>query len=108
MKVFVTGATGAIGRFAVPQLVNAGHVVTGLARTDEKAAQLERQGAQSARLSLFDAAALKDAFAGFDAVCNLATAIPSVAKGVRASAWAENARIRTEGSAAVAEAALSA
>ena len=108
MKVFVTGATGAIGRFVVPELVKVGHVVTALARTDEKATQLERQGARPARVSLFDAAALKEVFAGVDAVCNLATAIPPVAKGARASAWVENARIRTEGSAAVADAAVSA
>jgi len=71
MKVFVTGATGAIGRFAVPELVAAGHQVIGLARSDEKAAQLEQQGAAAARVSMFDEAALKDAFAGCDAVCNL-------------------------------------
>ena len=84
--MFVTGATGAIGRFVVPELVKAGHVVTALARTDEKATQLERQGARPARVSLFDAAALKDVFAGVDAVCNLATAIPPVAKGARRGA----------------------
>src|SRR5258706_247802 len=49
MKVFVTGATGAVGRFVVPELVKAGHVVGGLARTDERAAQLEGQGARPAR-----------------------------------------------------------
>ena len=108
MKVFVTGATGAIGRFVVPELREAGHDVTGLARSDEKAAQLEGQGARAVRVSLFDGAALTDAFAGVDAVCNLATSIPTVAKGTSAGAWVENARIRTQGSAAVVDAALSA
>jgi nucleoside-diphosphate-sugar epimerase len=108
MKVFVTGATGAIGRFAVPELVAAGHEVIGLARSDEKAAQLEQQGAPAARVSLFDEAALKDAFAGCDAVCNLATSIPPMTKAASMKNWAENDRIRSEGSTAVVNAALAA
>jgi nucleoside-diphosphate-sugar epimerase len=108
MKVFVTGATGAIGRFVVPELVKAGHDVTALARSDDKAAQLEQHGARPARVSLFDAAALKDAFAGVDAVCNLATAIPPLAKAARVKAWSENDRIRREGSGTVVDAALAA
>lgn len=108
MKVFVTGATGAIGRFVVPDLVRAGHEVTALARTDEKAAQVEQQGARAARASLFDEGALKEAFAGHDAVCNLATAIPALTKSASLKNWAENDRIRREGSAAVVNAALAA
>ena len=108
MNVFVTGATGAIGRYVIPELVQAGHDVTGLARSDAKAAQLEAQGARAARVSMFDEAALRDVFHGIEAVCNLATAIPPVAKSARAAAWAENERIRTEGSAAVVDAALAA
>jgi nucleoside-diphosphate-sugar epimerase len=108
MKVFVTGATGAIGRFVVPELLRAGHEVSALARSDEKAAQLEQQGARAVRASLFDEAALKDAFGGHDAVCNLATSIPPVAKSASLKNWAENDRIREEGSAAVVSAALAA
>ena len=108
MKVFVTGATGAIGRFAVPELVAAGHEVTGLARSDDKAAQLEQQGARAARVSLFDEAALKEVFAGHDVVCNLATSIPPITKAASIKNWAENDRIRREGSTAVVNAALAA
>jgi nucleoside-diphosphate-sugar epimerase len=108
MKVFVTGATGAIGRFAVPELVRAGHEVTALARNGAKGAELEQQGARPVQVSLFDEGALKEVFAGQDAVCNLATAIPSLAKSGATRSWAENDRIRTEGSTAVANAALAA
>ncbi|WP_280423207.1 NAD-dependent epimerase/dehydratase family protein [Nocardia carnea] len=105
MKVFVTGATGALGSRTVPALIGAGHTVTGLARTPEKAAALRAQGAEPVTVSLFDRDRLAEAFTGHDAVANLATALPPSSKFLDSRAWAENARIRTEGSAAVAAAA---
>ncbi|MGP4097459.1 NAD-dependent epimerase/dehydratase family protein [Nonomuraea sp. KM90] len=109
MRVFVTGGTGAIGGHAVPALVAAGHGVTALARTPAKAAALERQGATALTgVSLFDRAGLAAAFAGHDAVVNLATAIPSMSRFMSARAMRDNLRVRVEGSAAVADAALDA
>src|SRR5690242_1240913 len=98
MKVFVTGATGAIGSHAVPALVRAAHTVTALARTPEKAAQLSKQGASPMTVSIFDRAALTRAFKGHDAVVNLATAIPPTAKFMQTKAWTENDRVRKQGS----------
>lgn len=46
MRVFVTGATGALGRHLVPRLVAAGHEVTASTRTPAKAAQLREAGAE--------------------------------------------------------------
>ncbi|MBO0851498.1 MAG: NAD(P)-dependent oxidoreductase [Pseudonocardia sp.] len=108
MKVFVTGGTGAIGRHVVPALIARGHEVTALARTPDKAAALTAQGAGTTSVSLFERAALAEAFAGHDAVTNLATAIPSTMRFVSSKAWRENHRVRAEGSAAVADAALAA
>jgi nucleoside-diphosphate-sugar epimerase len=108
MKVFVIGATGAIGGHAVPALVDAGYTVTALARTPEKAARLSEQGASHITVSIFDRAALTEAFKGYDAVVNLATAIPSTAKFMQTKAWAENDRVRKEGSAAIIDAAIAA
>jgi uncharacterized protein YbjT (DUF2867 family) len=108
MRVFVTGGTGALGGHAVPALLSAGHHVTALARSDEKAADLVRLGAEPARLSLFDRQALTSAFAGHDAVANLATSMPSTAAFLSAKAWRESIRVRAEGSAAVVDAALAA
>lgn len=105
MKVFVTGGTGAIGQYAVPRLIADGHAVTALARTPEKAAALDRHGAQPAQVSLFDADGLAAAFAGHDAIVNLATAIPSTASYPFRRSWRANDRIRIEGSAAVLKAA---
>ena len=105
-KIFVAGATGILGRRAVPLLVAAGHQVTGIARTPEKAAQLEAAGATPVAVDLFDAAAIKEAADGHDVVANLATHIPSVTKMRMRSAWKENDRIRAEGSRNLVDAAL--
>lgn len=108
MRVFVAGGTGAIGGYAVPALVGAGHTVTALARNPIKAATLNSQGATPMMVSLFDTGRLAAAVAGHDAVVNLASALPSTPRFVFESAWAECERVRTEGSAALVAAALAA
>ena len=108
MRVFVAGATGVAGRRAVARLVAAGHPVTGVARTPAKAALLASIGAQPVHVSLFDADALRDAMAGHDAVVNLATKIPPLAKMPQLSAWGENERIRREASGHLVDAAIAA
>jgi nucleoside-diphosphate-sugar epimerase len=108
MRVFVTGGTGAIGRPAVTALIEAGHTVSALARTPDRAAWLEDRGARAVAVSLFDREGLALAVAGHDAVINLASAMPSTARFVLPSAWAATQRVRTEGSAAVVDAALDA
>lgn len=108
MNVFVTGATGVLGRRVVPLLVAEGHQVTGIARSPEKAAALEAAGARPSDASLFDVDVLRAALAGHDAVLNLATHIPPLSKGAMPGAWKENDRIRIEGSRNVVDAALDA
>lgn len=102
MRVFVTGA---IGRYVVPALVRDGHSVSALARTSEKARWLTSQGATPVSVSLFEPAALAEAFAGHDAVTNLATALPSTTRFMSSAAWRDCSRIRSEGSATVVAAA---
>ena len=106
VKIFVAGATGVIGRRAVAGLRAAGHEVTGLARSQEKALVLSQQGVEPAAIDLFDRAAVARAVAGHDAVVNLATAIPSGEHAGQRSAWEQNHRIRREGTGNLAEAAL--
>ena len=108
MKIFVAGATGVVGRRAVRALVEAGHEVTGVARSEEKAELLRGLGATPAPVDVFDPGALKEAVAGHDVVINLATHIPPVSKAALPGAWNENARLRTEGATNLADAALAA
>jgi nucleoside-diphosphate-sugar epimerase len=108
MRVFVTGATGAVGQYATRALINAGHTVTAIARTTEKAAALRERGATPVSVSVFDRDALAKVFAGHDAVINLTSAIPPTAQFMNANAWAANDQVRTEGSAAIADAAIAA
>jgi nucleoside-diphosphate-sugar epimerase len=108
MRIFVAGATGVIGGRTVERLIDAGHQVTGVARTPEKAAQLRAAGADPVRVSLFDPEALRRVIAGHDAVVNLATKIPPLTQAARERAWAENGRIRTEGSRNLVDAAIAA
>lgn len=97
MNIFVTGATGVLGRAVVPLLIAAGHRVDGLARSPENDAVLHRLGATPVRADLFDTDALRGAMAGHDAVLHLATRIPPTNKAGRRSSWRENDRIRREG-----------
>jgi len=108
MRVFVAGATGVIGRRAVRALVAAGHEVTAAVRSPAKAALARSLGATPVEVDLFDADAVRAAVAGHDAVCNLATHIPPLARAAEPRAWAENTRIRTEGSRNLVDAALAA
>ncbi|MHB1225023.1 MAG: NAD-dependent epimerase/dehydratase family protein [Gemmatimonadaceae bacterium] len=107
MRVFVTGASGVIGRRVVPLLTATGHDVTAIARTPGKHAALERQGATAVAVDLFDRDELRPLIAGHDAVVNLATHMPaSSTRMLLPGAWRENDRVRREGSATLVEAAL--
>ncbi|MHC5778191.1 NAD-dependent epimerase/dehydratase family protein [Nostoc sp.] len=104
MKIFVAGATGAIGRPLIAQLLGLGHDVVALTRSLERARTLAEQGVEPAIADVFDADAVKAAItrAQPEVVIEQLTSLPKTYTGESMSAAAPlNTRIRREGGANV-------
>lgn len=101
MRIFLAGASGAIGRRLTPLLLADGHEVTGLTRSVEAARELQAAGMAAAVADVFDAPALKRAVAQAqsDVVIHQLTDLPRTLRDEAelVAAYPRNARIRTEG-----------
>ena len=111
MKIFLAGATGAIGRRLVPLLLNAGHRAVGTTRSTTKANGLRAAGVEPVVVDVFDAPALSAAVleAHPDIVVHQLTDLPP---GLDPSQMTEgterNARMGTQGTQNLVAAALAA
>jgi nucleoside-diphosphate-sugar epimerase len=110
-KVFLAGATGAIGKRLVPQLLDAGHEVFGTTRSERKAAELEAAGVTPIVVDVFDAPALARAMAPIRPaiVMNQLTDLPAnLEPSGMADGIVRTTRIRVEGTRNLVAAALAA
>jgi 2-alkyl-3-oxoalkanoate reductase len=100
MRVFVAGASGAIGTRLVPQLIEQGHEVIGTAKSPERAERVRALGAEPIVLDVLDPPAVREAVleTGPDAIVHQATALADVqfSKNLDRS-FAETNRLRREG-----------
>jgi len=98
MKIFVAGASGAIGQPLVAELLRQGHAVTGMTRSDSGAKALEEAGATVARVSAFDAPALEKALrrSSAEVVIDELTALPKDPSDL-AAAGPGDRKLRIEG-----------
>ncbi|MGB3867694.1 MAG: NAD(P)-dependent oxidoreductase [Xanthobacteraceae bacterium] len=99
-RIFLAGATGAIGQRLIPLLRDAGHHVVGTTRFESKAETLRRLGAEPAVVDVYDAAALTEAVAAArpQIVIHQLTDLPPGLDPARmADAIGRNTRIRIEG-----------
>lgn len=110
MRVFVAGASGAIGRPLVPKLVAAGHEVTGITRLEERAERIRAAGARAAVVDVFDAETLRAAVleAAPEVVVHQLTALPERLDFRDPETYAATNRVRTEGTRNLLDAALAA
>jgi nucleoside-diphosphate-sugar epimerase len=102
MRIFLAGASGAIGRRLTPLLLGAGHSVTGITRSADKANELTGRGVEAIVADVFDAKTLRDAVvrARPEVVIHQLTDLPQVFDPARRAAMlVRNARIRIEGTA---------
>jgi nucleoside-diphosphate-sugar epimerase len=102
VRVFVAGATGAIGRPLVARLLEAGHEVVGTTRSEERANDLRTRGAEAAVVNALDAGALVAAVrrARPEAVVQQLTALPKAAAAGEQE-HAATSRLRVEGTRAL-------
>src|SRR3954454_15299299 len=101
MKVFLVGATGALGRHLVPKLVAQGHEVLGTTRSEAKGAELRSLGAEPVVLDTLDRDAVMAAVARAEpeVIVHQATALSSMGTNFRKFPryFALTNRLRTEG-----------
>lgn len=105
MRIFMTGASGYIGGSVAAKLVDLGHSVVGLVRSEDKASQLKRRGIQPVVGTLANVAEIAEAGRAADAVINTANADDFLVADTLLKALADSGKlfIHTSGTSVVAD-----
>jgi nucleoside-diphosphate-sugar epimerase len=98
MRIFFAGASGVIGTNLIPMLVEQGHVVAGMTRTESKIDKVRSLGAQPFLVDVYDVGELTESVADFkpDMVMHQLTDLPDDSSMIDAYS-SRNARMRREG-----------
>src|SRR5437016_1418671 len=92
MRVFVTGATGLLGRTLVPELIEHGHDVIGLARNDASRSMLTAMHASAYTDHGHDTDRMTEALEAVHAIVHLATSMPNSDAAIEDD-WAHSSKI---------------
>lgn len=96
MKVFMTGASGVLGKRLVERLADRGHRVYGLVRDESGADLVTACGGTPRQGNVLDRESLEQAVSDVDVIVHAATSIPTATKP-SAEAWEQNDRVRLDG-----------
>jgi 2-alkyl-3-oxoalkanoate reductase len=110
VKLFVAGASGVIGRALVPKLIEAGHEVTGMTRSEERAERLRATGAKAVVADVFDEDRVRSAMAEAapEVVVHQLTSLPDRLDFRDSSIYEATNRLRSGGTRILIEAARAA
>jgi nucleoside-diphosphate-sugar epimerase len=104
MRIFLAGASGVIGKPLIPALLEAGHEVTGMTRSERSAETIRAMGAEAAIADVFEPGQVRAAMTAAPpevVVSHLTKLPPDLNPRNMKSAYAENDRVRGEGTANV-------
>jgi 2-alkyl-3-oxoalkanoate reductase len=105
-RVFITGATGVLGKRVVKSLIERDIRVVALSRSAGNSSQLSQAGAEVVKGNLFNPEEMIEATKNCDAIFHLATHIPRKPIPNKMKDWKENDKIRTVGTKALLQAAV--
>src|SRR5690606_26215838 len=106
MRIFVTGATGVLGKRVVQKLLAEGHQLTALCRTVANYQTLERQGIRPVWGNIYDAEEMKSVTVGQEVIMHLASSVPVNNQKLGTNDWLANDLLREKGTDSLAQAAV--
>lgn len=105
MRIFVTGATGVLGKRVIQKLQAEGHQLSGLCRSVDNFQTLESIGVRPVWGNIYDQAEMRSVTVGQEVVIHLASSIPANYQKLSSADWLHNDLLREKGTESLAQAA---